>query len=131
VKFIVDPVQQENELADTTRACCLGRSDQLWAADDIVLAGADQREIATDAVDRLPPWRAVPYVRVALAAGGRFEAGTMEQMEAVAVQVGPHAEPGWWRHALGLPARTPLAAHVQPRLDGYEPSPGWKVVRTA
>lgn len=116
-------------VAETARGCCLQRADWMWAADDIIIAGVQQREIPTDAVDRIPPWRAVAYVTAALATGGHLEHGTLDLMTAAADAAGSHARGGWWRAALGLEPSKLMTDEVAAKIDAYVPPPGWKVVR--
>jgi len=116
-------------ISETAEGCCLQRADWMWAADDVIIAGVQQREIPTDAIDRLPPWRATPYVKAAIAAGGHLQHGTLDVLTAAADAAGPHAKPGWWRAALSLPPSKLMTDQVAETIAGYVPPPGWKVVR--
>lgn len=117
-------------ISETAQGCCLQRADWMWAADDVIIAGVHQRQIPTDAIDRIPPWRAAPYVTAAIAAGGHLEHGTLDLLTAAADAAGQHARAGWWRAALGLPPSQLMTDQVAATIDGYVPPPGWMVVRT-
>lgn len=116
-------------VTDAANSCCLRRADWEWALDDIMIAVKDGRPIPTTAIDRLPPWRAVLYVTVALRAGGRLADGTLEQLTETVQKVGSYAQPGWWRAELGLEPVDPMAPAAQVSLRDYQPPTGWKVVR--
>jgi hypothetical protein len=93
--------------------------DLMAAEDDIVIDVLDGKPIPTNAVDRLPPWRARMIVRLALRAGGVLQDGTPEQFDQAAVAAGKTdaGRLGWWREALGLPPRpelTPAPLYVPP-----------------
>lgn len=116
-------------VTESADQCCLRRATWIWAMDDIILNTADGRPIPTDAVDQLPPWRAVMCVRLAARAGGTMQHGDLEKLEAAARAAGGHAEPGWWRAALGLEPAAPRGAPVGPSVGEYVPPAGWTVVQ--
>ncbi len=98
--------------------------------DEVLLAVVDQKPIPTNAIDRLPPWRARLVVRVALAAGGTLQHGTPEQFEQAVRAAGkgkrdPYTDGGWWRAALGMEPREQLPP--PPTAGEYIPSAGWRV----
>lgn len=85
-------------------------SDLVAATDDVMLSVLDGKPIPTNAVDRLPPWRARLVVRMALLGGGVLQDGTPEQFEDAARAAGKidAGQLGWWRAALGMPPRAEL-----------------------
>ena len=89
---------------DESPSCCLSQAETMWAQDDVLMAAQDERPIPTDAIDHLPPWRAVLTVGVAVAAGAQMQHGDIELLRAAAAAVGGSAPAGWWRAALDLPA---------------------------
>jgi hypothetical protein len=58
------------------------------AQDDILLSIEDGKPIPTKAINALPPWRAVMLCRVADKAGARLQHGTLEELIAMAREVG-------------------------------------------
>lgn len=86
--------------------------DRIIADQDLIMmAVVDEEPIPTNAIDRLPPFRAWLVGRVAILAGGRLEHGTPEQFYEAAVDSGRRdsGQLGWWRSALGLPPQPDLA----------------------
>lgn len=93
--------------------------DLIAATDDIMIQVLGGRPIPTNAVDRLPPWRARLVVQLAVRAGGVLEHGTDEQFDGAARTAGRKdaRQLGWWRAALDLPPRpelTPAPLYVPP-----------------
>lgn len=93
--------------------------DLLAATDDIMLDVLGGKPIPTNAIDRLPPWRALLVVRMAMLGGGVLQDGTAEQFDQAAHTAGlaGRHDPGWWRAALGMPPRpelTPAPEYVPP-----------------
>jgi hypothetical protein len=129
MKYTTEATATAEPITDGANSCCLRRAEQEWATDDIVLAVANGLDIPTDAVDRLPPWRAIAYVEFAMKLpGARMEHGDLEQLKAVVKQVGVYAKPGWWREALGHDPQPPATTAAARRPEYVAPS-GWSVVR--
>jgi hypothetical protein len=117
-------------IEDATNSCCMRRAEMEWSTEDIVLAASDGRALPTDAIDRLPPWRAVVYVRFAMRLPGtRMQDGDLEQLLAAARKVGGYAQPGWWRAELGLEPQEPRAGSAPHTPRTYVAPTGWQVVR--
>lgn len=104
------------------RTGCCSRDDLMWLVDDLLIAARQGRRLPTDVIDQLPPWRAQLVVGVCLAAEADLQDGTPELFaHAVAEAARRDAgATGWWRQALGLPARVaaPPARPFQPP-DGF------------
>lgn len=129
MKFATDQsTAPEATVTDAANSCCLRRAEMEWATDDIVIGVMHGRPIATDAIDRLPPWRAVAYVQFAMQLpGAQMEHGDLDQLLESARKAGGYARPGWWRAELGLPAAEPRTTAAERRAE-YVPPAGWKVV---
>ncbi|HEX8347432.1 MAG TPA: hypothetical protein VF657_22255 [Actinoplanes sp.] len=115
-------------------ACC-DRAGQMWMMDEILIAAWDRRPLPTDAIDRLPPWRARMTVNPLLRDGAAtLQHGTPELFDAAARAAGKEnaRQLGWWRRALDMEPREVLPDWPRsPAMGepGYVPPVGWKVVR--
>lgn len=98
--------------------------------DQILIAAEDRRPIPTDAIDQLPPFRARLIVACALRGGATLQHGDPETFTEAALRAGRHnaSQTGWWRAALGLPAREEPPPPPPPR--PHQPPPGWTVAPT-
>lgn len=104
--------------------------------DACLIAIEDGKPVPTNALNNLPPWRAVLCARAAERAGIPLEQGNVPQLRAAASRAGGDAPAGWWLSALanlpfevassaprptpartGLPTKDEMFGNAVERLD--------------